>query len=299
MSTVVDREPELRQVRRQVGRFDRVVSMMLSVILLLSIFVIALVAMWIATQIWPVRGPLQKVEMINVKAGEEEGMAGDNPEMGENALPSTDETPMRDSALEFNDSDVVQVLASVLDSLSENEVDLSDPSQRSGDTGSGRSGAPGGEGLEGTGSGRGGVPNHARWDIQYPSQNLNEYAAMLDALGIELGVVKKGAPVTYVSQLAKGKPVLRTGGGQETRLSFRWQDAPRRQADLSLLRQKGVKVDGAVVVQFFPASVEANLLDVERRHANKPVSQIKKTRFGIRVRDSRPEFYVVEQTYKL
>jgi hypothetical protein len=297
MTAIVDREPELRRVRRQVFRFDRVFSLLSAFVVLAGAVVLWLSAMWLASRVWPAHSPARSVEMVDVRFGDEEGMIGDDPELGENALPSTDEMPLRDSSLEFEDADVVQVLSSVLDALSEEQVDLSDPSQRSGEEGSGRTGGPGGEGLEGTGAGRGGVPNHARWDVQYPSQSVQEYAALLDALGIELGVVRKGRPVLYVSQLSRGRPVVRSSAEKDDRLTFRWQDAQRRAADLNLLRQKGVNVEGAFVVQFFPASLEAALLDVERKHANRPIQEIKKTRFGVQGREGRYEFHVVEQTY--
>lgn len=294
MTVVLNREPELRKIRRRVFGFERVVSFLLACSLLAGIAVLWFGIAWLANYLAPQAATINKVNLVDILTGEEEGMAGDSPELGENAIiPS--ELPMRAEGLEFDDSEVVEVLSSVLDSLSEDQVDLSDPSERSGESGGGRGGEAGGEGREGTGSGAGGVPSYARWDIRYPSQNLDEYAAMLDFFGIELGVVRPGQSVTYVSGLSGAKPILRQGGGEENRLNFRWQDAPRRRADVDLLKRKGVPTEGAILVQFFPAELEQKLLEIELRQANRPVRDIQKTRFGIRPAGSGFEFYVVEQ----
>lgn len=294
MTAVVHRELQLRQIRRRMSRFERVASFLLACSILAGVAVAWLGLAWLVHRIAPAASAPTDVELVDVLEGEEEGMAGDSPELGESAI-APSELPMREEGLEYDDSEVVEVLSSVLDALSDEQVDLSDPSQRTGQAGSGRGGEAGGQGREGTGPGAGGVPSYARWDIRYPSQSLDDYAAMLDFFGIELGVVRPGQPVTYVSALSKARPILRQGGGQESRLNFRWQDAPRRQADMDLLRRKGVATEGAILVQFYPAELEQTLLEIETKQANRPVRDIRKTRFGIRPSGAGFEFYVVEQ----
>jgi hypothetical protein len=259
--------------------------------------VLVLLLMFVANRVWPSRKPAQAMEVLQLAIGEEEGMAGDDPELGEGALPSAEELPMRDGALEFEDTDVVQTLSSVLDVASNSEIDLSDPSQRSGTPGAGRPGQPGGEGKQGKGRGKGGIPNHSRWDIRYPSQSLSEYAAALDFFGIELGVVR-GKELTLVSQLSRGAPVVRTGTSSESRLFFQWQDNARRKADIDLLRERGVATSGAIVVQFISAELEQKLALLEKSAAKQPIERIQKTQFGIRsLADKTFEFYVIDINY--
>jgi hypothetical protein len=297
VTTAVETDPKSKKMRQRLRRFDSVSAMLEAALTIVGAAVLILLGMFVANRVWPARKPAQAMEVLSVVVGEEEGMAGDSPELGEGALPSTDELPMRDGALDFEDTDIVQTLSSVLDAASNSQVDLSDPSQRSGAPGGGRSGEPGGEGKQGKGSGKGGVPNHSRWDIRYPSQSLNEYAAALDFFGIELGVVR-GSEVTLVSQLAKGSPVIRKGSGGENRLYFQWQDAARRKADIDLLREKGVATSGAIVVQFCPPELERNLLGLEKRESKQPVERIRKTQFGVRsLPDKSFEFYVTNITY--
>jgi hypothetical protein len=224
-------------------------------------------------------------------------MLGNDPELGENALPNADQAPVGDENLQFEDSEVVNVLTSVLDVVAENQVDLSDPSQVSGPRGSGKAGAPGGLGRKGTGSGRGGTPNHARWDVSYPSQSLTEYAQALDFFKVELGVVVDGK-VTYYTQLAKGRPISRVGTGADDRMHFVWQDPRRRKADADLLKSKGIEAEGAMVAHFVSPELEAMLTRVEQQASTRPVEQVKKTRFGVRSAGSGGfELYVIEQSY--
>ncbi|MBY0585892.1 hypothetical protein K2X85_01885 [bacterium] len=297
MTNASDTDPRTKQMRRRLRRFDSISAMLEAALTLTGAAVLVLLTMFIANRVWPSRKPAQAMEVLQIAVGEEEGMAGDNPELGEGALPSAEELPMRDGSLDFEDNDVLQTLSSVLDAAANSEIDLSDPSQRSGQPGSGRPGLPGGEGKEGSGRGKGGIPNHSRWDIRYPSQSLSEYAAALDFFGIELGVVR-GKELTLVSQLARGNAVIRKGAATESRLFFQWQDNARRKADIDLLREKGVATAGAIVVQFFSTQVEQQLAALEKQEAKQPIARIRKTEFGVRSSENKTfEFYVIGITY--
>lgn len=294
MTSLIDREPELKQTRRQLRRYDRVSAYLESLIVLAGIAVLSLAAIWLANQVWPSSGPTRGMELLPMLTGEEEGAAGDDPELGENSIPNPDQQPMRDEDLNSEDTEITQVLSSVLSEISPNELDLSDPSQRTGPKGSGTPGRPGGQGKEGTGTGRGGIPSFARWDIRYPSQSVAEYAAVLDQFGIELGIIR-GRDVTIVKGFSKGQPIVQKANATDDRLFFQWQDAPRRKADIDLLRTRGIAVGNGIVVQFFPQTLERLLADLERAQARVPIERIRKTRFGVRpTADKRFEFYVAE-----
>lgn len=290
--------PDLKRIRREVFRFDAVVSLLIALLLAAGLVLVVLGLAWLSDQVWkPPPAPIE-VGMFRLEGdGLEEGMAGDNPELGEGNEVAPDVLSPGEESLAFDQSGIPSTLSSVLDAAGQAAGDLDAPVLQSGPQGSGRGGLPGGTGLRGAGEGGGGtLPRALRWSIGYTGgQSLESYAQQLDFFGIELGVVR-GGRVQYVSGLSKGKPNVRQGSGEERRLYFLWKEPARRQADVALLRKAGVAVEGATIAHFYSPALEDQLARLEKEFQGKDAAEITQTRFGIRRSANGFEFYVVGQT---
>lgn len=128
------------------------------------------------------------------------------------------------------------------------------------------------------------LPNHERWEIQFPSGlTIEAYTRQLDFFKIELGVVGGSQQVTYLSNLSNPKPRVRTGpGNTETRLYLIWGRGPMREADEILVARAGLSVEGKVLAHFCPPELEAEMLRIEEAHARtNNVANVRRTVFGI------------------
>jgi hypothetical protein len=298
MSTVAPSGRELKKLSHKVHRFDAVFSF-LSALILVAFGVLALLgASWLSDFVWKPAPPAIKVDVVAFPESEgdgEEGMSGDNPELGEGNQDSPDVESPADESVAADQSGVPSVMSQVLDAIGESGADLPPPVLLKGVRGSGRGGAPGGTGLRGAGEGSGHRPRALRWSIAYGAQSPEAYAQQLDHFGIELGVVR-GGKITYVSNFSKGKPSVQQGAGDEKRLYFSWTDPARRAADAALLKKANIPTEGAAVVQFFPGKLENELARLEKEYQGKDPAQIDQTRFAVRRTAQGYEFYVVSQS---
>lgn len=174
-----------------------------------------------------------------------------------------------------------------------------------------------GLGLRGTGGGKVGlgdrrpvgplgddgvlvVPRWERWETQFTSASINAYAQQLDSFGIELAAIGGKPQIDYAFNLANPKPDTRSGPSKsEKRLYMSWKNGPLQQFDRELLRRAGIDTAGRLIVQFYPAEVEGMLADLEEVNARgRSKREYRKTVFGIRMQSGRPEFFVVEQTFR-
>ena len=297
MASVPQQQPEFKTLSKRVLRFDGVTSFMMASTAVFLMVVIWLAAVWVTNRVWPVKTPVQPVEIIEIAVDEEEGMAGDNPELGDSVVIDPSEVPAYEEALEA-EPEVADLMSSVLEAIAELPADPAEAHRQAGEKGGGTEGSPGGEGESGTGSGSSAIPRAMRWSIAYgETQSLIAYARVLDFFKIELGVVPRGGgPVTYVSNLSRGTPIKRVGGDDENRLYFAWQGAGRRKADIELLEKRAkVSAGNKIIVQFVPRKVEDELARLEKAYKNRQAKNIRSTRFGVRQTGTAYEFYVINQ----
>lgn len=294
--------PEFKRLTRKVARFDAVVAVFSSLSLMLAIGAVFLGAAWLSNAVWnPPRTPIKLDMVAGLAEGEagEEGMAGENPELGEGDASAPDSVSALDENLANESSGIASTLTSVLDAVGQGEGVLDAPLMQSGFQGSGTGGLPGGSGLRGAGEGGGGaIPRALRWSIVFGgNQSIDNYAQILDFFKIELGVIKSGDRATYISGFSTAKPAIDKGRAAENRLFFQWREPARKEADMQLLRRAGVSTDNATVVQFFPADLEEKLAALEKSYRGKDAKEIAQTRFGVRPSADGYEFYVLNQTY--
>lgn len=144
------------------------------------------------------------------------------------------------------------------------------------------------------------VPPWQRWRIVYSAVDLDSYARQLDFFGIELGVVG-GPAVDYLSLVSSPSPHVRSApSADERRLYLTWKHGSLQETDKQLLRRAGITVDGRIVAQFLPPSLEKSLLKLELDYSRGSVSasRIRQTVFEVRATSDGFEFEVQEQYYR-
>lgn len=297
MSTVSTPEPDLRKLARKTFRFDGLTALFLAFLLLSAIIVVWLSAVWVTNQVWKSDVPAIGVQILEIATDGLEGMAGDDPQLGENQMISASELPPRSEFQGSDDLNAPAILSGVVDAIAAHRDEFATPKRQQGQQSSGRPGAAGGTGREGTGEGSGTIPRYQRWQILYDQQQtLVAYARQLDFFGIELGIVRGGQDVVLLGNLAAPRPVIKRAGVNDERLFFVWKDAGRRDADLQLVKKSGLPIENVVIAQFFPPKLEDELARMEMTFARKKPEEIRMTQFGIRQSPRGFEFHVVRQT---
>jgi hypothetical protein len=126
------------------------------------------------------------------------------------------------------------------------------------------------------------LPRSARWSFRFGGSTVEEYSAMLDHFGIELGAVK-GTEVRYVSKFSAAAFAVRGAdpAQPERRFFCIWAEANRKAIDARLLQAAGVSTDGAIIALFLPDVLTAELERIEKAFANRPVQAISRTEFKV------------------
>ncbi len=275
--------------RLQVSAYERVASMMLSMLILVIVTVVILLSVWFSSRFLgsQIAVPV-KLEQID-EMGTGEGSIGD----------STEYDVPPGEKLDFEQPEVRDTLAVVADAVAAQAGGLEDPVL--GDTPQGSPYGQGGRGGYGNNPyGKGGKPGRIRrWEIQFAEENtLETYAQQLDYFKIELGVLMPDDKVIYVYNLSKAVPDQRTGSvDAEKRYYLTWRRGDLEQADRELFGRAGVNTERRPILKFLPAEVEATLVQLERERAGNDVKNIRKTRFGIRREGAGFAFFVIDQSY--
>lgn len=138
-----------------------------------------------------------------------------------------------------------------------------------------------------------------RWIFEFPEdQTEEEYARLLDTLGVELATPAGAKMLAYAGQFS-GRPAIRTAPfREEPRMYFCWSDITRRALDVALLRKAGVRViNEAIVLQFLPDAVQGRLAKLEHDYRNRTPAEIRRTRFRVVRLGGGFDFEVVQQDY--
>ncbi len=297
-----------------VTRYERVTSLLMSLIITIGIVTVALGAIWATNRTWIVRHAPTKVEVLEIIEDVAGGGSPDG-ELNESLDVPGPEREDMDASEAFTPEDVVadfpeleQTITDVVRAVDgamavTNELAVFSDSRSSslavGHRGTGRKRALG----FGPGEG-GGVKRHLRWEIIFPSgQTEQEYARQLDYFGVELGAIV-GNQLHLVSKLTASRPIvrMRSGGAGEDRLYFSWRGGGRRQADMNLLRRAGVPLTAnAVVLQFYPFETEQLLARMElnyaKEHGVTDMRLVRKTRFQVVSKGEGYTFEIVKQQY--
>jgi len=268
----------------RVTAFDRAVSMLVALLILLGFCVVALFIIWItgssrSTQT-AVPVVLQPIGDGGLPLGSDLEINTENPGQVEDL----EQPQLRDA------------LASVADIVASRLADLDNPLIS--DPDSAEAGGSKGELARGQGTGGNGI--RRRWEIFFDKGNTIEtYAQQLDFFGIELGILLPGNQVQYVSGFSQPRPRVRVGPADaEKRFYLTWQRGDLQQADRELLARAGIDPGNRLILKFLPPEVEARLVALERAYASGRADQVSSTRFGIRREGNGFAFYVISQQYR-
>jgi hypothetical protein len=281
--------PELRRYELRVSPYERVASLLVSLLVLIGVAVLTMLILWLTSRVFA-REPPVEVLMEDIGTGEG-GLSGGTQLDEPMAEELGTETDLEQPALE-------QTLATVADAVSSQLAVLDDPALteemvpgRGGSTGDAR--GP----YHGPGPG-GGRPR--RWEVRFPPGNTIEtYARQLDFFGIELGVLMPQNKVIYASGFSQQVPNRREGAAdEEKRYYLTWRQGALEQADRELLAKANIDTKGRLILKFLSPELELDLQQKEKARAAGEYNNVRTTYFGIRSRGGKYEFYVIDQTYK-
>lgn len=274
--------------------YERVASMLISLLVLIGVVVSILLVTWLSMQAHrpPVSHPVQLEELAE---GGEEGDGRPGGGRGDEVIPPAGGEGFSDGAAQPQEDRLASISAAVATKMDTMEDLVSVDGEPRPGSGKGR-GIGYGVG-DGIGDGRGGKPRH--WEVQFPPGNtLNSYAKQLDFFGIELAVPMPENRLLYAFHLSKAKPDTRlTPADAEKRYYLTWRRGELQQADRDLFARAGVETQGKVILRFLPRDVEMRLVALEKARAGSTTMTIRRTLFGVRPEAGGYAFFVVDQTY--
>ena len=281
----------------RVTGYDRVSSLMISIVLGLIVGVVAVIAWWSTTRP-PQQEILVPLEMVELSGGSEDGAPDETLQVESPEDPNPNPSPTEEL---LDENELTETLENVVELADRANQQLQQQQSNAAET-SGTPGSAAGTGRRalGSGPGSGGIPREQRWFIRYADRvSSDEYARQLDFFKIELGVLQPTGQLVYVSNVSQPKPTTRVSksGAGEKRLYMTWQSGERRVADEALFKKAGVNVAGGILFHFYPADTERLLATLEQRYANRKPDEIRRTYFVVVKKGRGYDFVVTRQTY--
>ncbi|HJQ82294.1 MAG TPA: hypothetical protein VJ828_20195 [Lacipirellulaceae bacterium] len=273
----------------RVNAYDRVSSLLVSVLVITGFTVAGLIIVYVARQLIDTQRavPFQPVNPAGRPADAAMGLARDLEPPGIEEVPDLIEPQLQDTL-----SAVASAVAARTALLSDEDID----SQL--ETGHGRGLGDNRRAGSGTGSG----PDEPTREIRFQPASLRQYAQWLDSLHIELGVLGHDNRVHYAYNLSRDKPSVRMGGAdpaQDQRMFMNSAETSFAALDRQLTAKAGIADKGDIILQFFPPDTEAILLGLEQKHAGerKP-DEIRHTVFRVTPVGDRFQLSVEQQSYR-
>lgn len=142
-------------------------------------------------------------------------------------------------------------------------------------------------------------PRGGEWEIVFADKiTVEEYARQMDYFKIEIAAISKNGKIESISKVGQRKPEKRVGHTTaDYRLHIGWKTGQLHAADRKLLAKAGIASGDKELWHFFSTETQARLAALERTYANRPPSEITRTRFEIRpaAKGDGYEFVVIEQ----
>lgn len=271
-----------------VSAYDRTAALLVALLIMVGVFVSMLVVIWITSRVFTTQQAVP-VEFIEELSG------------GDAALGSARdlEEPGLEEVEDLNEPQLEQTLEALTDAISAQQANL--------DTLEGEARASSkGRGLgDSRAAGQGGdantIPRWERWQIEFNAATLGEYADKLDFFGIELAAMGGGSKqIDYAFNLSKKKPDTRSSSDDDNRIYFTWRHGSLRAGDRDLLARAGIKTQGRLLVQFYPAKIENMLAALENNElSGRPLDSVKKTVFGVVGESGKYEFALLQLQRRL
>jgi hypothetical protein len=268
----------------RVSAYENVASLLIALLALVGLAVLILFLLWLTSIVFE----STKATPVTLEQIGEGGGLGDTEDLDVEEVGL--ETDLEDP--EFKDT-----LDAITDALVAKTAAMEDPTPFD-NLEKGRGGRKGDGGGTGYGPGIPGKPRH--WEVRFiQGQTLKSYAAQLEYLGIELGVLVPGGKVEYAYNLSKDRPDRRVGETeQEKRYYLTWRQGGLQEADRELLGLAGIQAQGKLVLKFLPPKLEADLVQKERQKAGADADRVRATVFQLESRSGGYVFKVTDQTYR-
>lgn len=274
---------ETPEVQLKVSAHDQVSSIIVSLLYLVGFAVFLLFMLWLTTR--------ERDTTAQVQVTYLDELAGGDPAFADGR---DFEEPSVEDLQDLAVSEMTEVMTALTDVASTVEAN--------------QEAAGGGATTTGTGerrqAGQGGdasVPRWERWEVRFNTTSLSVYAKQLQSLGIELAAVTSGTDkIEYASSLDRPKPETRSGkASTEKRLYMSYRSGQLKAFDRQLLSRAGIRTQGRLILQLYPASLENQLAGLEMQKAGgRPLKDIRKTVFDLRKAGSGFRFEVIEQRYQ-
>jgi hypothetical protein len=285
---------DLEREKLRTTKAELVSSFFVALMIIIGIFFVMLLILWLTTRITWTDPP--KEILVENPAGR-----GDNAPGTERDFDPPGEEEVED-LLEPTVADTIQAVTNVVSAVAASlETDSNTDVTSVGKGGKGDSRPPGPEG-----EGDDIIPRFMRWQLEFESKDINEYAKQLDGYKIELGVLGGGIKgVEVASNLSTSpKKSLITDTKSEKRLYFMFnRPTPLQKFDMELLNKAGAKTGaGRTSLKFIPPELENELAHIELDYAKSKghdtVKEIGKTVFKSVANGNRYEFAVISQRYR-
>jgi len=304
--------------RLRVSAYDRVSSMLVSLLAITGLTVSALLFLYFAKQLstFQIAVPVKPVELPGGGGG---GQGDGSLGAGGDLDLSADIDALPDPAIEDTLTTIAEAVEAQAPLLFDEQMDapLAPPNaeQTVDVRRAGRGGAGGGIGTgfgTGTGSGRGpgsgggfgggrGTREPDR-EIVFEPENLYEYAQFLDFFHIELGVLGQDNQIHYAYNLSEEVPGVRVGApADDLRLYMNSARGRFAALDLRLASRAGIAGLGRIILQFYPDEAAAILYRLEAEHAEaagRKREDIRRTIFRVIRNGERFDFRVEQQFYR-
>ncbi len=275
-----------------ISRYDRVSSLLISLLILIGALVLILLIAWLTSVIFVPQAAVP-VELSDY--------AGDDGPVGGGQTPEPP-NPEEIREMEVEEPVITEVLTTI-SSVVQKQVPMFDDPMIAHKKTSGM-GFGHGEGRgrgDGVGDGSGG--SSRGWEVRFDEgSTLDIYARQLDWFKIELGVLLSDGRLVRVSELSRPRPkVVYVNNPSETekRYYLTWRKGGLKKADVELLAKAGITVGRSFILKFLPPALEAKLVALERaKAAGRDPKSIRRTRFGVRSDGDGYAFFVLNQSYK-
>ena len=280
-----------KHYRLAVNAFDRVSSLLVSLLVLVGMTVGVLVIIFIFRRFSPDTTPAVVIPVSKARGEPPKGYAEDLDPPGLEDVP-TDRPP-----------DLQEMLKELTNAISSKTAMLSDEAFRAGEQ-VGHGSGKGHKDYNGTG-GEGGndPPKELRFDARSPT----DYGRMIDYFGGELAVaVPREGKVYYAKNLASSKPTVRVGTSVEENAANRFRffatgSSPLAGLEIALARKAGIMKSGAYIMVFYPNEFYTKIITIEqaemRKNGHKTIEEIDRTVIRVNREGSDYVPTVEKQTY--
>lgn len=277
-----------------ISRYDRVSSLLISLLILIGLLVFILFIAWLTSKIFVTQAAVP-VELSDY--------SGDDGPVGGGQTPEPP-NPEEIREMEVEEPVITETLTTITSVVQKQIPMLDDPmiahKKISGE------GFGHGEGRgRGDGKGDGSGGSSRGWEVRFDKgATLDVYARQLDWFKIELGVLLSDGKLAYAKNFSKPRPDVRyvsNPSEKEKRTYLVWRKGGLQQADHELLAKAGINAGKRIILKFLPPKLEQRLVILERARAaskGRDPKEIRRTRFGVRSAGNGYAFFVLSQSYK-